>query len=126
MSDTMDRVGWIDLSVDDHEPIRDFYQSVLGCHIGEVDMEEHHDYTLVEPGSGEAFAGVCRRTGAAGEMPTPAWMVYFTVPDLEQGLQAVRDGGGEVLGEIVDAGEYGLFAYVKDPAGAVFALWSKS
>jgi predicted enzyme related to lactoylglutathione lyase len=111
--------GWVDLTVDDADSIRDFYASVLPWNPVDTDMGEYADYTMCTP-DGEARAGVCHRRGANSQMP-PQWMIYFVVEDLDAALAKVREGGGEVH-EQRGSGP-GSFAVIRDPAGAVSGLY---
>ena len=74
-------IGWVDLTVDDADGLRDFYADVVGWKPEGCSMGDYEDYNLCDPESGEAKAGVVHKRGGNAEQP-PGWMVYFTVPDL--------------------------------------------
>jgi len=112
-------VGWVDLTVDDAPSIRDFYAEVLGWKPEPVPMGGYDDYTMCD-GAGTARAGVCHRRGANEAIP-PAWMVYFTVSDLPASLAAAVRRGAQVL--VAPKPGSNPFAIIKDPAGAVCALY---
>ncbi|GMV05669.1 MAG: hypothetical protein AMXMBFR53_19460 [Gemmatimonadota bacterium] len=116
----MKGIGWLDLTVDDAEGLRDFYARVMGWRPQAVDMGEYSDFAMVDPETGEAAGGVCHARGGNADIP-PVWLVYFQVTDLDGRLAAVREGGGTVLREPRLAGT-SRYAIVRDPAGAVFAL----
>lgn len=66
------------------------------------------------------MAGVCHARGMNADMP-PVWLVYFTVPDLQQAIdRAVQRGGRLAAGP---KGDGPWFSVVQDPAGAYFALY---
>ncbi len=114
-------IGWVDLTVPDADRVRDFYREVVGWQAVEFDMGGYSDYGMNLPDSGKTVAGVCWARGAnAG--PPPLWMIYLTVADLDASLVRCRELGGEVLGSPRNVGE-GRFAVVRDPAGAVSALY---
>jgi len=112
-------VGWIDLTVEDAPALRDFYAAVVGWKPEPVPMGEYDDYSMTD-GRGTPRAGVCHRRGSNAGLPA-AWIAYFVVADLERSLAEVRARGGEVLEP--PRGEGGRFAVVRDPAGAVCALY---
>lgn len=114
-------VGWIDLTVDDADGVRDFYRQVVGWETSEVDMGGYADYCLHPPG-GDPVAGVCHASGPNSDLP-PVWLIYITVADLERSLEACRVGGGELVAGPRGLGGHGRFAVVRDPAGAVSALF---
>jgi len=112
---------WIDLTVPDAERVRDFYAAVVGWTPGEVDMDGYSDFTMSTPDSGTTITGVCHARGVNRDMP-PVWMPYFTLDDLDASIASCTEGGGEVVVEPRTLGE-GRFCVIKDPAGAVAALY---
>ena len=50
-------IGWLDITVEDAEGLRDFYAAVVGWTPGAVDMGEYSDFTMSDSG-GTARAGV--------------------------------------------------------------------
>lgn len=118
-SPTPGTIGWIDLTVDDAESLRDFYADVVGWTPESVDMGEYADFSMNDA-RGEARAGVCFRRGANEDQPG-GWVPYFVVEDLEASLARCRERGAELLRE--PRGEGARFAVVKDPSGAICALY---
>ena len=111
------RVGWVDLTVDRADTVRDFYSAVLGWEAEGLEMGGYDDYVMTPSGSDEPAAGVCHRKGANADLP-PQWIVYFTVDDVEAAVQAALRRGGTLVRQQTDAS----FALIRDPAGAIFAL----
>jgi len=117
-------VLWIDLTVPEAERVRDFYREVVGFEVGGVDMGGYEDFELSPPG-GRPVAGVCHaRAGNAG-LPAQ-WLVYFAVDDLDASLERTREGGGEVIAGPKRMPGHGRYAVVRDPSGAVAALFEQS
>ncbi len=115
-------VGWIDLTVKDAERLRAFYGDVVGWQSSGVPMGGYEDFAMISPATGEAVAGICHARGGNADMP-PVWMVYWVVADLEQSLARCRKEGGEVVVGAREMGDTGRYAIIRDPAGAVAALW---
>ena len=46
-------IGWIDLTVEDCEGTREFYQQVIGWEKHPVAMDGYDDYAMLPPGSKE-------------------------------------------------------------------------
>jgi predicted enzyme related to lactoylglutathione lyase len=114
-------VGWMDLTVPDAGPVRDFYREVAQWEVaGEVDMGGYADYVMRPPG-GDAVAGVCPARGAYQGLP-PVWLVYITVEDLDRSIARCTELGGEVVAPPRNAGA-GRYCVIRDPAGAVAALY---
>ncbi|MFN3649834.1 MAG: VOC family protein [Armatimonadota bacterium] len=117
-------ICWQDLTVPNAEEVRDFYAAVVGwTWLGE-DMGGYEDYHMLPPGSDKSAAGVCHARGCNADVP-PQWLVYINVADMAQSVAKVRELGGEVVVEPRGMGP-GLFAVIRDPAGAMCALYQPS
>jgi predicted enzyme related to lactoylglutathione lyase len=114
-------IGWCDLTVPDADGVRDFYRDVVGWTATDCDMGGYSDYVMNQPADGTSTTGVCWARGANAGLP-PVWLVYFVVGSLEASVAKVREKGGTVLREPKSAGG-GRYAVVRDPAGAVCALY---
>jgi predicted enzyme related to lactoylglutathione lyase len=114
-------VGWVDLTVDNAPEVRDFYRAVIGWEYREVQMDEGYaDYSMTTM-EGQDVTGICHARGPNEGLPAQ-WLVYFTVADLDLAISEVRARGGALLRAPfeMDAGRY---AVIRDPAGAVCALF---
>ncbi len=56
----------------------------------------------------------------------PCVVPYLDVADIENSVAQVRDLGGQVMGNVADAGKLGRFATCLDPMGARFGLHQPS
>lgn len=114
-------VGWQDLTVQNADEIRDFYQSVVGFKAVPLDMGGYADYVMMPPDGSDPVAGVCHARGENAGLPAQ-WLIYFIVDDVPRAVQACLDRGGEVLvgPKKMMNGDY---CVIKDPAGAVCALY---
>jgi uncharacterized protein len=115
------RVGWVDLTVENAEALRDFYAAVVGWSTSEVDRGGYSDFGMHPAAGGDMVAGICHARGPNREIP-PQWLVYITVADLDRSMDACQARGGEVIAGPRDAGN-GRYCVVRDPAGAVCALY---
>lgn len=109
---------WIDLASTDMAASQAFYNAVFGW-TGKPwsgSSESMGEYVEFISGS-DRVGGVM---GAPAGMPS-MWAVYFSVTDLDASLAIVTGRGGELIMK-QEAPGIGIFAYVKDPQGAVFAL----
>jgi len=115
------KIGWIDMTVDDADGLRDFYKSVVGWGTEAVSMGEYSDYSMTLPDSGEAVTGICHPRGGNAELPG-GWLIYITVADVDASAAACTANGGQVLvGPKGLAG--GRFCVICDPSGATAALY---
>lgn len=114
-------IGWIDLTVDNVDEVRDFYRAVTGWSQTEVDMGGYNDYCMVPPAGGNPVAGVCHARGVNVGMPAQ-WLIYITVTDVKESIAKCLELGGEVIHGPRSMGSYGDFCVIRDPAGAVAGL----
>ncbi|QBY05728.1 VOC family protein [Thalassotalea sp. HSM 43] len=116
-------MAWLDLTVDDAESVRDFYQQVIGWKSDSVSMGDYEDFVMLSPKGGDAQAGICHARGGNAELP-PVWLPYFLVADIDQAVSAVEQNGGAMVTDIKSMGS-DRYVIVKDPAGAHCALYYK-
>jgi hypothetical protein len=117
------QIGWVDLTVEHADQVRDFYQQVVGWTVQPVQMDGYADYSMIGP-EGQPAAGVCHARGPNASLP-PQWMIYIIVANLDDSLAACQRLGGQVI--VPARGEAGSrFAFIQDPAGAVCALFEKA
>ena len=114
-------IGWHDLTVSNAEAVRDFYGKVVGWHFESVPMGDYEDFSMMTT-AGECTAGICHSRGSNDGLPSQ-WLMYIHVDNLDQSLGEVRDGGGEIVAGPTTIPDYGSYAVIRDPAGAVCALF---
>ncbi len=118
------RIAWLDLTVDDADATRAFYEDVIGWGTEAVPMKvgdtAYSDYCMI-PDRGEAAAGICHARGANEGLP-PVWLLHLPVGDLDESVRRVDEGGGTVVKE--HRGDDGRLttAIIRDPVGAHLAL----
>jgi uncharacterized protein len=117
-------IAWHDLTVPEADRVRDFYEAVAGWRPEPVDMGGYSDWLMSPAGGDTPAAGVCHARGVNAGIP-PVWLLYIAVADLEASLRACREGGGELVDGPRGAGD-GRIAVIRDPAGAVCALYQTS
>ena len=113
-------IVWRDLTVDDADTVRDFYEQVVGWETKPLAMDGYDDYVMIARGTGESVAGVCHARGSNAAVP-PQWLVYVTVADVVASAARCTELGAEVLDGPRPIGGKPFFV-VRDPAGAVLAL----
>jgi predicted enzyme related to lactoylglutathione lyase len=120
MADMTGKISWVDMTVDDAEKLRDFYEAVAGWGHQEVSMGDYADYAMTTP-AGEAASGICHARGSNADLPA-GWLIYITVDDVEASAAACEAHGGEVIVPIRGLAG-GRFCVIRDPSGAVAALY---
>jgi predicted enzyme related to lactoylglutathione lyase len=115
-------ISWTDLTVDDAEEISSFYSEVVGWESAPVDMGGYSDFSMNAPASGKTVAGICHARGTNADLP-PQWLVYINVEDLDESVVRCAELGGEVIVGPKGQGSHGRYCVIRDPAGAVAALF---
>jgi predicted enzyme related to lactoylglutathione lyase len=116
-------IAWHDLTVPDADGVRDFYAQVVGWETRAEDMDGYSDFSMVAPSTGETIAGICSARGGNADIP-PAWLVYIIVENLDVSVAKCVELGGRVLAGPRKLGA-GRFCVIRDPAGAVCALYQQ-
>ena len=117
----MGHIGWLDVTVQDAEKLKSFYEQVVGWKATEVDMGDYKDFVLGPPDS-EGVAGICHARGPNDNIPV-LWLPYINVANLGESLKQVHALGGKVLRPAARLGTMGRYAIIQDPAGAAAALF---
>jgi len=118
--DKLGKIGWYDLTVPDAAAVKDFYTQVVGWTPRDHDMGDYADYEMLAA-DGDCAAGICHARGSNAKLPAQ-WLLYITVADVDAAAARASALGGAVLDGPRDMGG-GRFAVIRDPAGAVAALW---
>src|SRR5262249_11231251 len=116
-------ITWTDLTVEDAERVRDFYQAVTGWTPVPLSMGTYADFVM-KADDGEDIAGICHARGSNADLP-PVWLVDITVDHLDPSLRGGWGLGGTAL---TPPRSYagGRSCVIKDPAGAICALYQPS
>jgi len=114
-------ITWFDLTVKNVPKVRAFYESVVGWSSTPFDMGGYTDFCMQPTKGGNTVAGICHARGHNSGLPAQ-WLLYITVADLDASVKACRKKGGKILQGPRDLAG-GRVAVIRDPAGAVAALF---
>lgn len=115
-------IGWIDLTTENAGQIREFYESVVGWQSEAVPVEDHEDFMISPAGGSEPVAGICHQKGPNADAPG-GWMIYIHVDDIVASLDRCVRLGGEKVTEVREFAGYGKSCVIRDPSGALCALF---
>jgi predicted enzyme related to lactoylglutathione lyase len=118
-------IGWIDITVPNAAEVCDFYRAVTGWAVSEVPMGEYSDFCMMPAPNAAPVAGICHARGTNAGLP-PQWLIYITVANLDASIQRCLELGGQVHVGPKELGGQGRLAVIRDPAGAVAALFEPS
>ncbi|MBV9157873.1 MAG: VOC family protein [Acidobacteriaceae bacterium] len=112
-------VCWADLSTSDAETAKRFYSDLFGWQIdGENDPS---GYLHIKNGD-QPIGGIQSPHQHRAGTP-PHWLIYFLISDCNGSSAKAVDLGAQVLLEPMEIENVGRMAVLKDPQGAVFALF---
>lgn len=72
------------------------------------------------------FQAPSMRLGLHGNDPVPQVYIFFEVRDLERAITIVRESGGQADSPVTEEGDFGRFAFCRDPQGIRFGLHQRS
>lgn len=114
---------WADLATTDPAAAKAFYGKVFGWGFTDIPVGPEYTYTLLQ-GGGKDLAGMgpLMPEQQAQGVP-PHWLVYVATADCDATVAKATELGGAVLAPPMDVPDAGRMAVLKDPQGAVFAVW---
>jgi len=107
------------LSTTDQDGAIDFYKRQFGWNQeGAMPMGEMGDYRFIQA-NGVNIGAIMRKPP---QRPVSVWSYYIGVDDIDRAIQAITEGGGQVLNgpNEIPGGEYSLNGM--DPQGAAFGI----
>ncbi len=115
--------SWVDLATTDVAAAKAFYGDLFGWEGEDMPAGEAGTYTMLLKDGGEV-AGLYELGSEMREQGSqPRWTSYVTVADVDAGATHAEELGGTVVAGPFDVMEAGRMASVRDPQGAVIALW---
>ena len=118
----MKKIGWFEIPVTDMERAKKFYEGVQGETLEDMEMGEWKMAMF----PGDESEGQPQVGGLMmGEGYTPSKdgvIIYLTCPDIDVGLERVKEHGGEVVMPKKELGKNGYIAWFIDTEGNRVAL----
>ena len=108
---------WNELHTPDVDAATSFYGGLFGWTTAAMDTGGGPPYHVIRNGD-RSNGGIT----ATQEGEPPNWIPYFAVESLDRAMSAASEGGGATLGGPIPM-PAGRIAILRDPQGAVFALW---
>lgn len=108
----------IELHTGDLARAKDFYARLFDWKLEDIPAPGGAmTYTLINVGEGTG-GGMF----ASPDEP-PHWLAYVGVDDIRASTLKARDLGASVLQDVMEVGSYGWLSVIRDPTGAVVAMW---
>ena len=113
--------GWNELITSDREAAKQFYAATFGWVAETREMAPGFEYTLFKLGG--ATVGGMIHLPPDSCPAKPQWLSYVLSADIGADLAKAKAAGAEILKEATEIPNTGTLAILRDPQGAVFALW---
>jgi uncharacterized protein len=113
-------VCWADLSTPDPATARRFYYDLFGWNFVEGEKDTS-GYLHIK--NHEQFIGGVPSVSQRDPHVPPHWLIYFQVVGCDASVAKAQDQGAQILLQPTDLEDVGRFSVLKDPQGAVFALF---
>lgn len=115
--------SWVDLATTDAAAAKAFYTGLFGWKTEDTDAGGGAVYTMCRI-DGDDVCGIFEMSPEMQERGAPPnWTNYATVADADAATTRVKELGGETINDAFDVLDAGRMAVLKDPQGAVFAVW---
>jgi len=112
----------VELTTHDLPKAKEFYKALFGWQLQDTPMPDGKTYTMINVGEG---TGGGMMTAPDPGIP-PHWLPYVAVDDLAASTKRAKDLGATMIMENIPVAEYGKFTILKDPTGAVIAMWQNT
>lgn len=114
---------WNELATSNLQAAKDFYGKVFGWKFSDHEMGDM-TYTMIKiNGKDKEIGGIWSIPKDQQKHIPPHWMAYILVENVEDSVEKARKNGATIVKEAANAGDFGRFAIITDPAGAHIALW---
>jgi len=115
---------WFETRSQDAAKSTAFYPATFGLELRTTTMEDGSTYNLLLAND-TMVAGITDASSLATPGAPSHWLVYFGVEDTDAAIAHIESLGGSTIMGAQDS-EFGRWAIVADPMGAVFAIVSVS
>lgn len=114
---------WVDLGTTDTAAAKQFYSELFSWKSNDIPAGEDNVYTIMQMDEKEVAALYALEPQQLSEGVFPSWMNYISVSNVDETAKKAESLGGKIVMASMDVMEAGRMAVLKDPVGAVFALW---
>lgn len=122
---------WTEIASSDSAKSMEFFKKMFGWNFTTGDIADGgFAYNEYSTGGDRPAGGLYQLTPEmcppGEEMPPPHFLSYVAVDNVDESAKQAAELGGTILREPMDIPKTGRFAIVKEPSGAVFAIFTPS
>jgi len=114
---------WVELGTSDNDAAKSFYSQLFGWGSQDNPMGPDMMYTMLKL-DGKDVGGLYKLMPDMVEQGIPPhWLTYVAVTNADEKVEKAKAEGATVMNGPFDVATHGRMAVIKDPTGAVFAVW---
>src|SRR6185295_20041803 len=114
---------WVELATSDSEAAKNFYTQLFGWDVQDNPMGPDMMYTMLKL-DGKDVGGLYKLMPDMVEQGVPPhWLTYVAVTNADEKVEKAKAEGATIMNGPFDVATHGRMAVIKDPTGAVFAVW---
>ncbi|MGA7616905.1 MAG: VOC family protein [Thermoanaerobaculia bacterium] len=113
---------WAELSTSDARGAKRFYSRLFGWKSNGFPSATNARYTIMQI-DGLDVAALYEEESEPSPVSAPSWMTYVAVDDVDATARRAEELGATVILQPFDLLDTGRMAMLRDPQGAVFAVW---
>lgn len=114
---------WFELATTDQAGAKRFYASLFGWSSYDSAIGPDEMYTLFRLEGRDVAAVYTMREPERMQGVPPNWLIYVRVDDADTATARAETAGGTALAPPFEVMDLGRMAVLRDPIGAVFAIW---
>ena len=114
---------WPELGTTDRAGAKKFYEGLFSWAAEDVPAGPGMIYTMLRLEGREVGALYELRPEQRQQGVPPNWLIYVAVESADHAAEKAKSLGGQVLMGPFDVMDVGRMAVIRDPQGAVFAVW---
>lgn len=114
---------WVELSTPDERAALRFYSGLFGWTDNPQPMGPGYFYHIQQVRGLDAAALYQQSQEEKQQGIPPHWTLYFATESADAAAQRATQAGGAVLAGPMDVFDAGRMAAIRDPQGAIFAVW---
>lgn len=114
---------WVELGTTDTDTAKTFYQGLFGWDFQDTSGGPDMIYTMINLNDKELGGLYKMPSNMLAQGTPPHWLNYVAVANADEATAQAQAAGGTVMNGPFDVMEAGRMSVIKDPTGAVFAIW---
>ncbi len=114
---------WADLATTDAAAAKTFYAGIFGWQYVDMPAGPGMTYTVCQLGNQAAAGLYAMGKELLSQGVPPHWLPHVNVTNVDETTKRATQNGGKVIREPFDAMDAGRLSILRDPTGAVVAMW---